>query len=183
MVSAMSRSSRGGAFGQNVFVDPEHQIVIATFSSQAPPLDECLVALTMRGADAVCWPGGLQAHDPLAEAGFPRQPETGAGAQHLSEAQGSFPGHRYRTPCGPRVDGELCASLRPEGPPPVRSPKRRQCSGRAGRGLPSIRPWSGVPWRSPGPGGSRFVAFRVVAPTPMAPNRSQPQARREALTW
>ena len=38
-----------GVYGQNVLVDPEHGIVIAKFSSQAPPLDERLIALTMRG--------------------------------------------------------------------------------------------------------------------------------------
>ena len=42
-----------GVFGQNVFVDPEHGIVVAKFSSQAPPLDERLIALTMRGVDAI----------------------------------------------------------------------------------------------------------------------------------
>ena len=42
-----------GVFGQNIFVDPENGIVIAKMSSQAPPLDERLIALTMRGVDAV----------------------------------------------------------------------------------------------------------------------------------
>ena len=42
-----------GIFGQNVFVDPEREIVIAKFSSQAPPLDERLIALTMCGVEAI----------------------------------------------------------------------------------------------------------------------------------
>ena len=42
-----------GVFGQNVFADPENGIVIAKLSSQAPPLDERLIALTMRGVDAI----------------------------------------------------------------------------------------------------------------------------------
>ena len=43
-----------GVFGQNVFVDPEHGIVVAKLSSQARPLDERLIALTMRGVEAIC---------------------------------------------------------------------------------------------------------------------------------
>jgi len=42
-----------GVFGQNVFADPENGIVIAKLSSQAPPLDERLIALTMRGIEAI----------------------------------------------------------------------------------------------------------------------------------
>ena len=42
-----------GVFGQNVFADPENGIVIAKMSSQAPPLDERLIALTMRGVEAI----------------------------------------------------------------------------------------------------------------------------------
>ena len=42
-----------GVFGQNVFADPENEVVIAKMSSQAPPLDERLIALTMRGIDAI----------------------------------------------------------------------------------------------------------------------------------
>ena len=42
-----------GVFGQNVFVDPEHGIVVAELSSQAPPLDERLIALTMRGVESI----------------------------------------------------------------------------------------------------------------------------------
>ena len=42
-----------GIFGQNVFADPENGIVVAKMSSQAPPLDERLIALTMRGVEAI----------------------------------------------------------------------------------------------------------------------------------
>ena len=42
-----------GVFGQNVFADPENGIVIAKLSSQAPPLDERLIALTMHGIEAI----------------------------------------------------------------------------------------------------------------------------------
>ncbi|MCY4454455.1 MAG: serine hydrolase [Immundisolibacterales bacterium] len=42
-----------GVYGQNVFADPENGIVIAKFSSQAPPLDERLIALTMRGVESI----------------------------------------------------------------------------------------------------------------------------------
>jgi CubicO group peptidase (beta-lactamase class C family) len=37
-----------GVFGQNLFVDRENEIVIAKFSSQAPPLDAELIQLTMQ---------------------------------------------------------------------------------------------------------------------------------------
>lgn len=42
-----------GVFGQNVFADPENAIVIAKMSSQAPPLDERLIALTMHGIEVL----------------------------------------------------------------------------------------------------------------------------------
>ena len=42
-----------GVYGQNVFADPENGIVIAKMSSQAPPLDERLIALTMRGVESI----------------------------------------------------------------------------------------------------------------------------------
>ena len=42
-----------GVFGQNVFAFSEQEIVIAKMSSQAPPLDERLISLTLRGVDAV----------------------------------------------------------------------------------------------------------------------------------
>ena len=49
-----------GVFGQNVFADPENGIVIAKTSSQAAPLDERLISLTMRGVEAIrrCLAGG-----------------------------------------------------------------------------------------------------------------------------
>ncbi len=56
----MAREARRGAtglrhrgFGQNVFVDPENGIVIAKLPSQAVPLDERLISLTMRGVEAI----------------------------------------------------------------------------------------------------------------------------------
>lgn len=42
-----------GVFGQNLFVDPKNDIVIAKFSSHALPMDEGRIALTMRGIDAL----------------------------------------------------------------------------------------------------------------------------------
>ena len=42
-----------GVFGQNVLFDPANGIAIAKLSSQAPPLDERLNSLTMRGVEAV----------------------------------------------------------------------------------------------------------------------------------
>ena len=45
--------SAWGCIGQNVFADPENGIVIAKMSSQAPPLDEHLIALTMRGVESI----------------------------------------------------------------------------------------------------------------------------------
>ena len=42
-----------GVYGQNVFADPENGIVIAKLSSQAPPLDERLIALTMHGVETI----------------------------------------------------------------------------------------------------------------------------------
>ncbi len=42
-----------GIHGQNLFVDPANQIVIAKFSSQAPPIDEGLTASTIAAVDAV----------------------------------------------------------------------------------------------------------------------------------
>jgi hypothetical protein len=42
-----------GVFGQNLFIDPKNEIVIAKFSSQALPMDEKRILLTMRGIDAI----------------------------------------------------------------------------------------------------------------------------------
>ena len=42
-----------GVFGQNVFADPENGIVIAKLSSQAAPLDERLISLTVHGVEAI----------------------------------------------------------------------------------------------------------------------------------
>jgi CubicO group peptidase (beta-lactamase class C family) len=42
-----------GVYGQNVFVDKANELVIAKVSSQAPPLDERLVDLTMTFAEAM----------------------------------------------------------------------------------------------------------------------------------
>jgi CubicO group peptidase (beta-lactamase class C family) len=42
-----------GVFGQNLFIDPKNQIVIAKFSSQALPMDEKRIMLTMRGVQAI----------------------------------------------------------------------------------------------------------------------------------
>jgi CubicO group peptidase (beta-lactamase class C family) len=42
-----------GVFGQNVFIDPHNQIVIAKFSSQALPMDEKRILLTMHGIAAI----------------------------------------------------------------------------------------------------------------------------------
>ena len=38
-----------GIHGQNLFIDPANQLVIAKFSSQAEPLDAARIGLTMRG--------------------------------------------------------------------------------------------------------------------------------------
>ena len=42
-----------GVFGQNLFVDPKNDIVIAKFSSQALPMDEGRIMLTMRLVELV----------------------------------------------------------------------------------------------------------------------------------
>ena len=42
-----------GVFGQNVFVDPENEIVIAKMSSHAAPMDGRLISLTARGAETI----------------------------------------------------------------------------------------------------------------------------------
>ena len=42
-----------GVFGQNVFVHPKNQTVIVKFSSQALPMDEKRISLTMRGVEAM----------------------------------------------------------------------------------------------------------------------------------
>jgi CubicO group peptidase (beta-lactamase class C family) len=42
-----------GVFGQNLFVDPKNNLVIAKLSSHALPMDEACIALTMRGAAAI----------------------------------------------------------------------------------------------------------------------------------
>ena len=42
-----------GIFGQNVFIDRKNQIVIAKFSSQALPMDEKRILLTIRGIEAI----------------------------------------------------------------------------------------------------------------------------------
>jgi CubicO group peptidase (beta-lactamase class C family) len=42
-----------GVYGQNVFVDPTNELVIAKVSSQPPPLDEDLIDLTMTFVEAM----------------------------------------------------------------------------------------------------------------------------------
>ena len=42
-----------GVFGQNLFVDPKNDIVIAKFSSQALPMDQARIMLTMRLVEVV----------------------------------------------------------------------------------------------------------------------------------
>jgi CubicO group peptidase (beta-lactamase class C family) len=42
-----------GVFGQNVFIDRKNQLVIAKFSSQALPMDEKRIQLTMQGIAAI----------------------------------------------------------------------------------------------------------------------------------
>ena len=42
-----------GVFGQNVFVDPKNEIVIAKFSSHALPMDKERITLTMKGVEAI----------------------------------------------------------------------------------------------------------------------------------
>jgi CubicO group peptidase (beta-lactamase class C family) len=42
-----------GVFGQNVFIDPNNEIVIAKFSSHAGPMDEARILLTMHGVAAL----------------------------------------------------------------------------------------------------------------------------------
>jgi hypothetical protein len=42
-----------GIFGQNVFIDRKNQIVIAKFSSQALPMDEKRILLTISGIEAI----------------------------------------------------------------------------------------------------------------------------------
>ena len=42
-----------GVFGQNVFIDPKNQIVMAKFSSHALPMDEQRILVTMRGVQAI----------------------------------------------------------------------------------------------------------------------------------
>lgn len=42
-----------GVFGQNLFVDPKNEIVIAKFSSQALPMDEKRILVTMRGVGEI----------------------------------------------------------------------------------------------------------------------------------
>lgn len=42
-----------GVNGQNLFVDRRNEIVIAKFSSQAMPMDEGRIALTMRGIERI----------------------------------------------------------------------------------------------------------------------------------
>jgi CubicO group peptidase (beta-lactamase class C family) len=42
-----------GVFGQNIFIDRKNQIVIVKFSSQALPMDEQRILLTMRGIAAI----------------------------------------------------------------------------------------------------------------------------------
>jgi CubicO group peptidase (beta-lactamase class C family) len=42
-----------GVYGQNLFVDPANEMVIAKFSSQAPPLDKSMIALTLRFVEAM----------------------------------------------------------------------------------------------------------------------------------
>jgi CubicO group peptidase (beta-lactamase class C family) len=42
-----------GVYGQNVFVDQANELVIAKFSSQAPPLDKNLIGLTIAFVEAM----------------------------------------------------------------------------------------------------------------------------------
>ncbi len=42
-----------GVFGQNIFIDRKNRIVIAKFSSQALPMDETRILLTMQGIAAI----------------------------------------------------------------------------------------------------------------------------------
>ena len=42
-----------GVYGQNAFADPENGSVIAKMSSQAPPLDERLIALSTRAVESI----------------------------------------------------------------------------------------------------------------------------------
>jgi len=42
-----------GVFGQNLFIDRKNQIVIAKYSSQALPMDEKRILLTMRGVEGI----------------------------------------------------------------------------------------------------------------------------------
>ena len=42
-----------GVHGQNLFVDAANQLVIAKFSSQAPPMDEARLLTTMQGIAAI----------------------------------------------------------------------------------------------------------------------------------
>jgi hypothetical protein len=39
--------------GQNLFVDPEKEVVISKFSSQAMAMDERRILLTMKGIEAI----------------------------------------------------------------------------------------------------------------------------------
>ena len=43
-----------GVNGQNLFVDRKNEIVIAKFSSQAMPMDEGRIMLTMRAVEKIC---------------------------------------------------------------------------------------------------------------------------------
>ena len=42
-----------GVFGQNLFIDPANETVIAKYSSHALPMDEHRIALTTRGIQAL----------------------------------------------------------------------------------------------------------------------------------
>lgn len=42
-----------GVYGQNLFIDRANQVVIAKFSSQAPPLDQGRIALTLLGVETI----------------------------------------------------------------------------------------------------------------------------------
>jgi CubicO group peptidase (beta-lactamase class C family) len=42
-----------GVHGQNLFVDPSNELVIAKFSSQALPMDDARLLLTMQGVEAI----------------------------------------------------------------------------------------------------------------------------------
>ena len=42
-----------GVFGQNIFIDPDADVVVAKCSSQPLPLDQGFLSLTLRGLEAL----------------------------------------------------------------------------------------------------------------------------------